>query len=87
MTILLNARVFQLGLSDAPPLMGSKNVFLTQFRVLGLFSLTLCFVNVPGELPYWEGQSYGVLPPGIDPKKNKPYGVRLYSIASTRYGK
>ena len=24
-----------------------------------------------GELPYWEGQSYGVLPPGIDPKKNK----------------
>ncbi|EKX48914.1 hypothetical protein GUITHDRAFT_162347 [Guillardia theta CCMP2712] len=25
-------------------------------------------------------------PPGIDPKKNKPYGVRLYSIASTRYG-
>jgi ferredoxin--NADP+ reductase len=39
-----------------------------------------------GELPYWEGQSYGVLPTGIDPKKNKPYGVRLYSIASTRYG-
>jgi hypothetical protein len=39
-----------------------------------------------GELPYWEGQSYGVMPPGIDPKKNKPYGVRLYSIASTRYG-
>ena len=39
-----------------------------------------------GELPYWEGQSYGVLPPGIDPKKNKPYGVRLYSDASTRYG-
>jgi hypothetical protein len=39
-----------------------------------------------GELPYWEGQSYGILPPGIDPKKNKPYGVRLYSIASTRYG-
>ena len=39
-----------------------------------------------GELPYWEGQSYGVLPPGIDPKKNKPHGVRLYSIASTRYG-
>jgi ferredoxin--NADP+ reductase len=39
-----------------------------------------------GKLPYWEGQSYGVLPEGIDPKKNKPYGVRLYSIASTRYG-
>jgi len=41
---------------------------------------------ISGKLPYWEGQSYGVLPPGIDPKKNKPYGVRLYSIASTRYG-
>jgi hypothetical protein len=40
-----------------------------------------------GKLPYWEGQSYGVLPPGTDPKKNKPYGVRLYSIASTRYGR
>jgi ferredoxin--NADP+ reductase len=39
-----------------------------------------------GKLPYWEGQSYGVVPDGIDPKKNKPYGVRLYSIASTRYG-
>ena len=39
-----------------------------------------------GELPYWDGQSYVVLPPGIDPKKNKSYGVRLYSIASTRYG-
>uniref|UniRef100_A0A7S0YIW7 ferredoxin--NADP(+) reductase n=1 Tax=Hemiselmis tepida TaxID=464990 RepID=A0A7S0YIW7_9CRYP len=43
-------------------------------------------IDHEGKLPYWEGQSYGVLPPGIDPKKNKPYGVRLYSIASTRYG-
>ncbi len=39
-----------------------------------------------GEVPYWEGQSYGVLPPGINPKKNKPHGVRFYSIASTRSG-
>merc|ERR1712127_482085 len=43
-------------------------------------------IDHAGKLPYWEGQSYGVLPPGIDPKKNKPYGVRLYSIASTRHG-
>ena len=43
-------------------------------------------IDHQGKLPYWEGQSYGILPPGIDPKKNKPYGVRLYSIASTRYG-
>uniref|UniRef100_A0A0G4GKG6 ferredoxin--NADP(+) reductase n=1 Tax=Chromera velia CCMP2878 TaxID=1169474 RepID=A0A0G4GKG6_9ALVE len=37
-------------------------------------------------MPYWEGQSWGVIPPGISPKNNKPYGARLYSIASTRYG-
>lgn len=37
-----------------------------------------------GKMPYWEGQSYGVLPPGINPKTGKPQGVRLYSIASSR---
>ncbi|CAM9496806.1 unnamed protein product, partial [Choristocarpus tenellus] len=39
-----------------------------------------------GKMPYWEGQSYGVIPPGINPKNGKPNTVRLYSIASTRYG-
>lgn len=39
-----------------------------------------------GKMPYWEGQSYGVLPPGINPKNGKPNSVRLYSIASSRYG-
>merc|ERR1719487_292038 len=40
-----------------------------------------------GKMPYWEGQSYGVIPPGENPKKpGKPNTVRLYSIASTRYG-
>lgn len=39
-----------------------------------------------GKMPYWEGQSYGVLPPGTNPKNGKPNSVRLYSIASTRYG-
>lgn len=43
-------------------------------------------IDHAGDMPYWEGQSAGVIPPGIDPKRNKPYGVRLYSIASTRYG-
>ena len=34
-----------------------------------------------------EGQSYGVIPPGENPKKpGKPNTVRLYSIASTPYG-
>jgi len=37
-------------------------------------------------MPYWEGQSYGVIPPGTNPKNGKPNSVRLYSIASTRYG-
>lgn len=40
-----------------------------------------------GKMPYWEGQSYGVIPPGANPKKpGTPNTVRLYSIASTRYG-
>merc|ERR1711920_934955 len=42
-----------------------------------------------GEAPYAEGQSYGVIPPGtkINARgKEVPHGVRLYSIASTRYG-
>jgi ferredoxin--NADP+ reductase len=39
-----------------------------------------------GKMPYIEGQSYGVIPPGINPKNGKPFTNRLYSIASTRYG-
>ena len=43
-------------------------------------------IDHKGKMPYWEGQSYGVIPPGINPKNNKPYTNRLYSIASSRYG-
>merc|ERR1719487_109035 len=42
-----------------------------------------------GKMPFWEGQSYGVIPPGtkVNSKgKEVPHGVRLYSIASSRYG-
>mmetsp|Transcript_33592 Transcript_33592/g.60591 ORF Transcript_33592/g.60591 Transcript_33592/m.60591 type:complete len:421 (-) Transcript_33592:91-1353(-) len=39
-----------------------------------------------GKMPYIEGQSYGVIPPGLNPKNGKPNKVRLYSIASSRYG-
>jgi ferredoxin--NADP+ reductase len=39
-----------------------------------------------GGLPYWEGQSFGVIPPGANPKNGKPNSVRLYSIAASRYG-
>jgi len=46
-------------------------------------------VDTAGNIPMWEGQSYGVIPPGtkINSKgKEVPYGVRLYSIAASRYG-
>ena len=41
-------------------------------------------VTTEGKLPYVEGQSVGVVPPGN--KGGKPHQQRLYSIASTRYG-
>eukprot|EP00920_Eleutheroschizon_duboscqi_P029868 GHVT01072520.1.p1 GENE.GHVT01072520.1~~GHVT01072520.1.p1 ORF type:complete len:313 (-),score=59.15 GHVT01072520.1:1303-2241(-) len=37
-------------------------------------------------MPFWIGQSVGVIPPGTDPRTGKPYRPRLYSIASTRKG-
>jgi ferredoxin--NADP+ reductase len=43
-------------------------------------------INHEGKMPYWEGQSFGVIPPGINPKNGKPNSVRLYSIAASRYG-
>jgi len=39
-----------------------------------------------GELPYWEGQSFGVIADGAREKDGKPHSVRLYSIAASRYG-
>lgn len=42
-------------------------------------------IDHEGKLPYWEGQSYGIIPPG-ESKPGVPHKVRLYSIASTRYG-
>lgn len=41
--------------------------------------------NHDGNVPYLEGQSIGVITPGID-DKGKPHKVRLYSIASTSSG-
>lgn len=38
-----------------------------------------------GDLHYLEGQSIGIIPPGLD-KNGKPEKLRLYSIASTRHG-
>ncbi|HEY9804966.1 MAG TPA: ferredoxin-NADP reductase, partial [Candidatus Obscuribacterales bacterium] len=45
----------------------------------------LIFDIAGGDLRYIEGQSIGIIPPGID-KKGKPEKLRLYSIASTRHG-
>jgi ferredoxin--NADP+ reductase len=43
-------------------------------------------IDHKGDFPYWEGQSWGVIPPGVREKDGKPHSVRLYSIASSRYG-
>ena len=46
-------------------------------------------IETNGDIPFVEGQSYGVIPPGtkVNSKgKEVPHGTRLYSIASTRYG-
>lgn len=43
-------------------------------------------IDHKGDFPYWEGQSWGVIPPGKREKDGKPHAVRLYSIASSRYG-
>lgn len=41
--------------------------------------------NHDGNVPYLEGQSIGVIAPGLD-AKGKPHKVRLYSIASSALG-
>ncbi|CAG9460638.1 unnamed protein product [Pedinophyceae sp. YPF-701] len=46
-------------------------------------------IETNGDIPFVEGQSYGVIPPGTKVNsrgKEMPHGTRLYSIASTRYG-
>jgi ferredoxin--NADP+ reductase len=45
----------------------------------------LKFDLTAGNLKYIEGQSIGIIPPGVD-KNGKPEKLRLYSIASTRHG-
>jgi len=43
-------------------------------------------VNHEGNIPCLEGQSLGVIPPGVNSKNGRPHTLRLYSLASTRYG-
>ncbi len=46
----------------------------------------VCHITIDhqGKIPYYEGQSYGVIPPGVNPQSGKSHSPRLYSIASTR---
>jgi len=58
------------------PLVGENGIGLVQhikFDISG------------GDLRYLEGQSIGIIPPGVD-KNGKPEKLRLYSIGSTRHG-
>merc|ERR1712118_2521 len=44
-------------------------------------------IETEGKIPFWEGQSYGIVPPGekeMPNGKTKPHAPRLYSIASSR---
>ncbi|GAB4814659.1 hypothetical protein N2152v2_001705 [Parachlorella kessleri] len=46
-------------------------------------------LQTDGRIPFVEGQSYGIIPPGttVNSKgKEVPHKTRLYTIASTRYG-
>jgi len=46
-------------------------------------------IKTDGKIPFFEGQSYGIVPPGVKIAPNgkeKPHAPRLYSIASSRYG-
>eukprot|EP01024_Parvocaulis_polyphysoides_P007575 TRINITY_DN12250_c0_g2_i1.p1 TRINITY_DN12250_c0_g2~~TRINITY_DN12250_c0_g2_i1.p1 ORF type:complete len:378 (+),score=47.65 TRINITY_DN12250_c0_g2_i1:105-1136(+) len=46
-------------------------------------------IETNNQIPFVEGQSYGVIPPGtkVNSKgKEVPHGTRLYSIGSSRYG-
>ena len=69
-----------------------KGKILSVERIVGpkaTGETTHIIIEHGGKMPYWEGQSYGVVPPGskMNSKgKEVPHGVRLYSIASSRYG-
>ena len=43
-------------------------------------------INHDGDFPYIEGQRWGVIPSGTRENDGKAHTVRLYSIASSRYG-
>ena len=40
-------------------------------------------IDHKGNIPYWEGQSWGVIPPGTREKNGKAHSMQLYLIAST----
>ena len=58
------------------PLVGENGIGIVQHIKFDISS---------GDLRYLEGQSIGIIPPGVD-KNGKPEKLRLYSIGSTRHG-
>lgn len=92
---LLNAQHWLEHLTDDLPLNFAKPNNPTTATLLGRTRIISndapgdiqhIILRLPEGMHYVEGQSLSVLPPGIDPKTNKKYAPRLYSIASTRYG-
>ena len=61
---------------------GSNPAFLIPYDNVDVDSLLSHFA---GKIPYREGQSIGIVPPGVD-KQGRPEKLRLYSIASSAPG-
>ncbi len=62
---------------------GQFALFGPELLTLLIGSIYICFAT--GKVPYREGQSIGVVPPGTD-ANGKPHKLRLYSIASSAPG-
>ena len=68
------------------PLIGKVVSVHSLLRPQGVGDVCNIIINHSGKLPFYEGQSCGVTPPGLNLRTGKLYTNRLYSMASTRYG-
>ena len=68
------------------PLIGKVVSVHSLLRPQGVGDVYNIVINHSGKLPFYEGQSCGVTPPGLNLRTGKLYTNRLYSMASTRYG-
>eukprot|EP00558_Chaetoceros_sp_UNC1202_P006073 CAMPEP_0197236280 /NCGR_PEP_ID=MMETSP1429-20130617/3439_1 /TAXON_ID=49237 /ORGANISM="Chaetoceros sp., Strain UNC1202" /LENGTH=411 /DNA_ID=CAMNT_0042695035 /DNA_START=24 /DNA_END=1259 /DNA_ORIENTATION=+ len=90
-----NAQHWLEHLNDSPPLNFAKPnspvkaTLLARQRIISDDApgdIQHVILRLPPNMHYVEGQSLSVIPSGINPKNNKRFSPRLYSIASTRYG-